>query len=190
MCSLKKKSFEVSAASGTLIRPTGESREAFGMNQSPDIVLKPIGVVRSPIKEVTDDCWGGVAATIALDAQLFGPESTHGLDQFSHVEVIFLPNKIPAESVEKDARHPRGRTDWPKMAIFAQRSKDRPNRIGINICKLLFVKGLEIRASKLDAVDDTPVLDVKPYRKGFAPLGEVREPAWANELMAGYFCKA
>ena len=71
------------------------------MNQSPDIVLKPIGVVRSPIKEVTDDCWGGVAATIALDSQLFGPESTQGLDQFSHLEVIFLLNKIPADSVEK-----------------------------------------------------------------------------------------
>ena len=77
------------------------------MNQSPDIVLKPIGVVRSPIKEVTDDCWGGVAATIALDAQLFGPESTQGLDQFSHVEVIFLLNKIPEESVEQGAASAR-----------------------------------------------------------------------------------
>ncbi len=160
------------------------------MNQSPDIVLKPIGVVRSPIKEVTADGWGGVAATIALDAQLFGPESTQGLDQFSHVEVIFLLNKIPAESVEKGARHPRGRTDWPKMGIFAQRSKNRPNRIGITICKLLFAKGLEIPVSELDAVDDTPVLDVKPYLKGLAPRGEVREPAWANELMAGYFCES
>jgi tRNA (Thr-GGU) A37 N-methylase len=56
-------------------------------------------------------------------------------------------------------------------------------------CKLLFVQGLEIRVSQLDALDDTPVLDVKPYLKDFAPRGEVREPAWANELMAGYFCK-
>ena len=71
------------------------------MNQSPDMVLKSIGVARSPIKEVTDDGWGSVAATIALDAQLFGAESTQGLDQFSHVEGIFLLNKIPAESVEK-----------------------------------------------------------------------------------------
>jgi len=157
------------------------------MNQSPDIVLKPIGVVRSPIKEVADDCWGGVAATIALDPLWFSPESTQGLDQFSHVEVIFLLNKIPPEEIEKGARHPRGRTDWPKMGIFAQRSKDRPNRIGITICKLLSVNGLEIRVSELDAVDETPVLDVKPYLKGFAPRGEIREPAWANELMAGYF---
>jgi tRNA-Thr(GGU) m(6)t(6)A37 methyltransferase TsaA len=160
------------------------------MNQSPDIVLKQIGVVRSPIKEVADDCWGGVVATVTLDSQIFGPESTHGLDQFSHVEVIFLLNKIPPEEIEMAARHPRGRTDWPKMGIFAQRSKGRPNRIGITICKLLAVNGLEIRVSELDAVDGTPVLDVKPYLKGFAPRGEVREPGWANELMAGYFRKA
>ena len=57
-------------------------------------------------------------------------------------------------------------------------------------CKLLFVRGLGIRVSELDALDDTPVLDVKPYLKDFAPRGEVREPAWANELMAGYVCKA
>ena len=112
------------------------------MNRSPDIVLKPIGVVRSPIKEVADDCWGGVVATVALDPLLLGPESTQALDQFSHVEVIFLLNKIPAESVEKGARHPRGRIDWPKMGIFAQRSKEGPKRIGITVCKLLFVKGL------------------------------------------------
>ena len=76
------------------------------------------------------------------------------------------------------------------MGIFAQRSKDRPNRIAITICKLLFVQGLEIRVSEPDAVDDTPLLDVKRYLKGFAPRGEVREPAWAKELMTGYFCKA
>ena len=76
------------------------------------------------------------------------------------------------------------------MGIFAQRSKDRPNRIGITICKLLFAKGLEIPVSELDAVDDTPVLDVKPYLQGFAPRGEIREPAWANELTAGYFRKS
>jgi tRNA (Thr-GGU) A37 N-methylase len=58
------------------------------------------------------------------------------------------------------------RTDWPKMGIFAQRSKDRPKRTGITICTLLFVQGLEIRLSEPDAVDDTPLLDVKPYLKG------------------------
>jgi len=159
------------------------------MNQEKHIVVKPIGIVRSPIKEVADDCWGGVLATIELDPQLFGPECTLGLDQYSHVEVVFVLDKISQDEIEKGARHPRGRTDWPKMGIFAQRSKDRPNRIGVTVCKLESVDGLHIRVRELDAVDGTPVLDVKPYLKGFAPRGEVLEPAWAAELMAGYFRK-
>jgi len=159
------------------------------MNQQENIVLKPIGIVRSPIKEVADDCWGGVLSTIELDPQLFGPECTLGLDQYSHVEVVFVLDKISQDEIEKGARHPRGRTDWPRMGIFAQRSKGRPNRIGVTVCKLESVDGLHIRVRELDAVDGTPVLDVKPYLKGFAPRGEVLEPAWAAELMAGYFRK-
>jgi len=159
------------------------------MNQQENIVLKPIGIVRSPIKEVADDCWGGVLATIELDPQVFSPECTLGLDQYSHVEVLFVLDKISQDEIEKGARHPRGRPDWPKMGIFAQRSKHRPNRIGVTVCKLESVDGLHIRVRELDAVDGTPVLDVKPYLKGFAPRGEVLEPAWAAELMAGYFRK-
>ena len=159
------------------------------MNQQENIVLKPIGIVRSPIKEVADDCWGGVLATIELDPQVFSPECTLGLDQYSHVEVLFVLDKISQDEIEKGARHPRGRPDWPKMGIFAQRSKDRPNRIGVTVCKLESVAGLHILVRELDAVDGTPVLDVKPYLKGFAPRGEVLEPAWAAELMAGYFRK-
>jgi len=159
------------------------------MNPQENIVLKPIGIVRSPIKEVADDCWGGVLATIELDPQVFSPECTLGLDQYSHVEVLFVLDKISQDEIEKGARHPRGRPDWPKMGIFAQRSKHRPNRIGVTVCKLESVDGLHIRVRELDAVDGTPVLDVKPYLKGFAPRGEVLEPAWAAELMAGYFRK-
>jgi tRNA (adenine37-N6)-methyltransferase len=103
-------------------------------------------------------------------------------------EVVFLLNRIPAEKIETGARHPRGRADWPRMGIFAQRSKDRPN-IGITVCQIEPVDGLRIRVRELDAVDAAPVLDVKPYLKGFAPRGEVREPPWAAELMAGYFRK-
>lgn len=159
------------------------------MSSQTEIVLRPIGVIRSPIKEVADDCWGGVIATIELDAAQFALECTLGLDQYSHVEVVFLLNRIPPEKIETGARHPRGRTDWPKMGIFAQRSKDRPNRIGITVCKIESIAGLQIRVHELDAVDGTPVLDVKPYLNGFAPRGEVREPPWAAELMAGYFRK-
>jgi len=159
------------------------------MRQGKKFEWHPIGVVRSPVKDLADDCWGDVVATIELDPQQFGPECTLGLDQYSHVEVLFLLSRIPPRNVLTGARHPRGRTDWPKMGIFAQRSKDRPNRIGVTVCKLQAVDGLRIRVSELDAVDGTPVLDVKPYFKGFAPREEVREPPWAGELMAGYFRK-
>jgi tRNA-Thr(GGU) m(6)t(6)A37 methyltransferase TsaA len=157
------------------------------MSSQTQIVLRPIGAVRSPVKEVADDCWGGVVANIDLDATQFGPECTLGLDQYSHVEIVFLLNRIPTKKIETGARNPRGRADWPKMGIFAQRSKDRPNRIGVTICRIESVNGLHIRVYELDAVDGTPVLDVKPYLKGFAPRGEVLEPPWAAELMAGYF---
>jgi tRNA-methyltransferase O len=71
--------------------------------------------------------------------------------------------------------------DWPKMGICAQGSKDRPNRIGITVCKIESVNALKIRVSELDAVDGTPVLDVKPYFKGLPRAAEcVSRPGPAN----------
>jgi len=154
------------------------------------IVLRPIGFVRSPIKQIADDCWGGVISTIELDASWFPPDCTSGLAEYSHIEVIFYLSGIPDEKIVTGARRPRGRADWPNVGIFAQRAKDRPNRIGVTTCRLESVDGLNIRVRELDAVDGTPVLDLKPYYQGFAPRGEVHEPAWARELMAGYFGKA
>lgn len=153
------------------------------------IVLRPIGFVRSPIEKIADDCWGGVVSTIELDAAQFSPDCSQGLAEFSHVEMVFFLSKIPDETIVTGARHPRGRTAWPRVGIFAQRTKNRPNRIGVTTCRLESVAGLQIRVRELDAVDGTPVLDLKPYYRGFAPRREVREPAWAVELMAGYFRK-
>jgi len=165
-------------------------RNEDAMSRQTEIVVRPIGVVRSPVEEVADDCWGGVVSTIDLDATLFDPDCTLGLNEYSHAEILFLLDKISPEKVETGARHPRGRADWPKMGIFAQRSKHRPNRIGVTVCEIESVTGLQIRVRELDAIDGTPVLDVKPYMKGFAPRGEVREPAWAAELMLRYIRKA
>lgn len=154
------------------------------------IELRPVGVVHSPVKEVADDCWGGTVSTVQLDASRFSPDCTLGLGEFSHVEVIFYLSEIPDEKIVMGSRRPRGRADWPNVGIFAQRAKDRPNRIAVTICRLESVDALSIRVRELDAVDGTPVLDIKPYYKGFAPRGDIREPAWAAELMAGYFGNA
>jgi tRNA (Thr-GGU) A37 N-methylase len=85
------------------------------------------------------------------------------------------------------ARHPRGRTDWPLVGIFAQRGKARPNRIGVTTCELVGVDGRRVLVRGLDAIDGTPVLDLKPYMAEFAPRSAVREPAWAHELMRDYW---
>jgi tRNA-Thr(GGU) m(6)t(6)A37 methyltransferase TsaA len=128
-----------------------------------------------------------VSAAIVLDASRFAPDAVAGLADFSHLEVVYHFHRVPEEKVETGARHPRNRADWPLVGIFAQRGKNRPNRIGVSRCRLLAVDGLRIEVAELDAIDGTPVLDVKPYMREFGPRGEVRQPAWSGELMAGYY---
>jgi tRNA-Thr(GGU) m(6)t(6)A37 methyltransferase TsaA len=149
--------------------------------------VTPIGVVRSPRAEPIDDDWGGVAATIELDADRFTPDSLRGLGEFSHLEVVYLFHRVDPDSFETRARRPRGNPDWPEVGIFAQRAKRRPNRIGVSVCELLGVDGVELSVRGLDAIDGTPVLDLKPYMTEFAPRSAVRQPEWSSDLMAGYW---
>jgi tRNA (Thr-GGU) A37 N-methylase len=139
------------------------------------------------VKEVVDDVWGGVTSVIELDPAVFSTDATAALDQYSHVDVVFHFHLLDERDLETGARHPRNRMDWPKVGILAQRAKKRPNRIGVTTCRLLKVEGLRLTVLDLDAIDGTPVIDVKPYMSEFGPKGEVRQPAWSHELMAGYF---
>jgi tRNA-Thr(GGU) m(6)t(6)A37 methyltransferase TsaA len=140
--------------------------------------------VASPRTEPIDDDWGTIEATIAFQLP---PEALAGLDTFSHVEVVYLFDRVNPDTVHTGARRPRGNPDWPEVGILAQRGKDRPNRIGICTAELVSVDGAAIAVRGLDAIDGTPVLDVKPYTREFGPRGEIRQPAWADAIMAGYF---
>jgi tRNA (adenine37-N6)-methyltransferase len=153
----------------------------------PAIEVTPIGYVRGGRSEPVDDDWGPVAARIELDPDRLDPTATAALDAFSHVEVVFVFDRVDPAAVQRGARRPRGRADWPEVGILAQRAKARPNRIGITTCELVAVDGLRLDVRGLDAIDGTPVLDVKPHMTGFGPRGEVREPAWALDLMDGYW---
>ena len=139
------------------------------------IEMRPIGFVRGGRAEPVDDAWDAVEARIELDATQLGPDAAAGLDAFSHAEVIFHFDRASAADVNTGARHPRGRQDWPLVGILAQRGKDRPNRIGVTVCRILSVDGLSLRVRGLDAVDGTPVLDIKPVMKGFLPRGDIRD---------------
>ena len=156
-------------------------------NSTPlEIVSEPVGRVVGGRAEVLDDEWGGVAAVIRLDER-FGADALAGLDAFSRVEVVHHFDRVPAEKVETGARHPRGNTDWPLVGVFAQRGKDRPNRLGVSRCRLLRVDGREVHVEGLDAVDGTPVLDIKPYMTEFGPRGPVDQPTWSTEIMTHYY---
>lgn len=149
--------------------------------------MRPIGHVRGGRIEPIDDAWDSVEARIELDPALFGAEATAGLRDFSHIEVVYHFDRVPDDEIQTGARHPRGRRDWPKVGILAQRGKGRPNRIGVCVCRLLDVQGLTLHVRGLDAIDGTPVLDIKPVMKGFLPRGEIREPDWAEKIMREYW---
>ena len=151
------------------------------------ITLTSIGTVSSPRTEPIDDDWDAIEARIELDAEQFGAEALAGLTDFSHIEVLFHIHLADESTINTGARHPRGREDWPKVGIFAQRGKDRPNRLGSCVCLVLGVKGTSLLVHGLDAIDGTPVLDIKPYMTGFGPRGTIREPDWATEIMKDYW---
>ncbi len=145
------------------------------------------GWVRNDVKEPVDDIWGNVRSRIELEAARFTAESLTGLDSFSHVEVIYYLNRVAEENIIWGARHPRNRKSWPVVGIFAQRAKNRPNRLAVSVCRVLKVDGMSLLVEGLDAIDGTPVLDLKPYIREFGPRGEVYQPSWATDLMAGYW---
>ncbi|MFI6157251.1 SAM-dependent methyltransferase [Kitasatospora sp. NPDC051170] len=151
------------------------------------MTVRPVARVVGGRDEVRDDLWGSVGAVIRLDGERFGEEALYGLADFSHLEVVYHFDRVPEDRIETGARHPRGNTDWPLVGIFAQRGKNRPNRIGVSRCELVRVDGLDLHVTGLDAVDGTPVLDIKPYLAEFGPRGRVRQAAWSVELMRDYY---
>ena len=152
---------------------------------SATIEMTPIGTVRSPRNEAIDDDWGAVESAIEIDAARFGPEVLEGLDAFSHIEVVFCFDRVDESKINLGSRHPRNNENWPRVGIFAQRAKGRPNRIGLTTCELVSVDGHVLTVRGLDAIEGTPVLDPKPYMTELAPRGETRQPAWSSQLMAG-----
>jgi tRNA-Thr(GGU) m(6)t(6)A37 methyltransferase TsaA len=148
--------------------------------------MVPIGVVRGGRAEPVDDDWGGIVSEVVLDER-FSADALDGLVDFSHVEVVFVFDRVDEAKITVDARHPRGRADWPAVGIFAQRAKGRPNRIGVTTCEIVAVDRRIVTVRGLDAIDGTPVLDLKPYMVEFAPRSPVHQPDWSHELMREYW---
>jgi tRNA (adenine37-N6)-methyltransferase len=148
--------------------------------------ISAIGYVRGGRADIRDDFWGGAEARIEL-APGVPDESLLGLESFSHVEVFFVFDRDPAGGPIEWSRHPRGDVRWPRVGIFAQRARRRPNRLGATIVRLASREARAITVIGLDAADGTPVVDLKPVFSEFLPREPVGQPTWVSELMADYW---
>jgi tRNA-Thr(GGU) m(6)t(6)A37 methyltransferase TsaA len=148
--------------------------------------FESIGYVSCNRTAMSAGHWAGVESRIELDSLYAG--GLAGLGEFSHVVVVFHLDRIPPFDPQKQlARNPRGMEDLAPVGVFAQRTKFRPNPIGVTAVELLAVDERGITVRGLDALDGTPVLDIKPYIPAFERKDGVRMPAWVDRMMDGYF---
>ena len=147
--------------------------------------ITPVGFVRSTRALAEDDEWDGERASIELAAP-FDERALRGLDAFSHCLVVYVFDRAMWDA-SRVLRHPRGNAVWPEVGIFAQRAKDRPNRLGVTTCRILGIEGAVLHIIGLDAIDGTPVVDIKPHMREFGPRGPEHQPAWADALMQDYW---
>jgi tRNA-Thr(GGU) m(6)t(6)A37 methyltransferase TsaA len=147
--------------------------------------FEPVGIVRSPVTEMVDEGWGKVLSEIHLTGNL--APGLRGLEEFSHIIVVFLMHKSTFNPKTDLVRRPQGRSDMPELGIFTQRAKHRPNPIGITTVKLVSVMENVLTVKGLDAIDGTPVLDIKPYFPAYDRVARPVIPEWVKRLMVGYF---
>lgn len=148
--------------------------------------MTAVAWVRSPRAAIEDDNWGQVESLIEL-AEGIPDEALDGLEAFSHLEIIYCFDRVSPDKIVLGAEHPRENPAWPRVGIFAQRKKNRPNRLGLTSVELIGREGRQLRVRGLDAIDGTPVLDIKPVMAEFLPRGPLRQPDWSQELMANYW---
>ncbi|MGD3108907.1 SAM-dependent methyltransferase [Streptomyces sp. YGL11-2] len=147
--------------------------------------IKPIGTVVSGRTEPTDDQWSGTAI-IRLNLE-FPLEVVQGLEEFSHLLVVWHFHLASPDDVALHARSPRNNPRWPATGAFAHRNHRRLNQLAQSFPRLIKVDGLDLHVADLDAVDGSPIYDLAPYFREMGPRGEVREPAWPKEMLAGYW---
>ncbi|MBF6545304.1 SAM-dependent methyltransferase [Nocardia brasiliensis] len=147
----------------------------------------PIAHVVGGRSEPTDDHWGGTEAIIRIDDDRFTEESVQGLEAFSHLEVVFRFHLTDQTDLHFGARSARDNPDWPKVGIFGHRNMRRVNWLGVSRTRLLRVDGRDLHVAELDAVDGTPVLDIKPWFAEFGPRGDVHQAEWSTEMLKNYF---
>ncbi|RLI03984.1 tRNA (N6-threonylcarbamoyladenosine(37)-N6)-methyltransferase TrmO [Candidatus Bathyarchaeota archaeon] len=145
---------------------------------------KIIGTVKSPVTEAVDMNWGEVISEIVLEPE-YAP-GLLGLEDFSHLMVLTFLHEAEYNPEKHLRRHPQERQEMPLLGIFAQRARHRPNRIGVTAVEIVEVTDNSVKVHALDAIDGTPVIDIKPY----VPVYDKKDatiPEWMEKMMKGYF---
>jgi tRNA (adenine37-N6)-methyltransferase len=151
--------------------------------------VEPVAWVHSLRARPEDDGWADITATITLDRSSYGPETLAGLAGFSHIEIVYLFDQVDPNAITLQVRHARDNPIWPVSGVFAQRGTVRPNRLGVSICRLEGVDGAALTVTGLDALDGTPVLNIKPVVVELGPRGPVRQPTWTHDFLAQYWTR-
>ena len=147
--------------------------------------IEPVGVVRSPVKEALDEHWGDVIAEIHVRPEL--APGLKGIEQWSHVMVVYSMHEARFDPGRDLVYQPRGREDMPELGVFAQRERVRPNGIGVSAAEIVRVTEGVLTVRRLDAIDGTPVLDIKPWAEVYDNVSGALTPIWFLRLMQGYF---
>ena len=148
------------------------------------LAMTPVGRVKNQVKDRKDASWGNDVSSIVLEAPYVS--GLKGLEAFSHAIILFWLDQAVYDREKHLQRRPRNREDMPLVGIFAQRAKNRPNRIGLTAVEILSVTEDTLTVKGLDAVDGTPVLDIKPYYPAYDKR-DATVPEWVNRLMEHYF---
>jgi tRNA (adenine37-N6)-methyltransferase len=140
-------------------------------------VIKPIGHVENEAEDIGFNDWKALVSRLVIDETY--AEALDGIEQFSHLFVIcwlHLPGKVLLK------RHPRDQEDLPIVGIFATRSQLRPNRLGLHLVRLLKREGNELLVKGLDAINGTPLVDIKPYIPQRDMAIDATVPEWVDKL--------
>jgi tRNA-Thr(GGU) m(6)t(6)A37 methyltransferase TsaA len=144
------------------------------------VAIMPIGVVRNAVGEIMHHGWEDVVSELAVEPAF--AESLDGLEEFSHLVVVFWLDRVTAEQRQIRKLHPRDRADLPLQGALATHTQHRPNPIGLTTVRLIERRGSVLVVQGLDAVNGTPILDVKPWSGREAPREEVRLPEWLGRM--------
>ena len=145
----------------------------------PPITLTPIARVKNEVKETGMRCWKEVVSEIVFEPGY--EDALDNLDDFSHIVVIFWMDRSPSWDPAASKIHPQMRQELPLVGVFATRSPVRPNPLGMSIVKLLERKGNVLRVMGLDAINGTPVVDIKTYFPGDS-VPDIKVPDWVYKL--------